>query len=185
MTELKPGVAAPNFTTKSLDGSEISIAAMRGKKIWLAFYRYAGCPLCNLYLSEISHKTEQLRKDGLQMIAVFESTPDMFPDNVRNLPYTRYLISDPKKDLYFLYEVETRLGAALHPGAILKWIEATAGKGFSQPMPDGALGTVPAHFLINEEGILTRVKYGNHIGDHISFDDVEDFICPKKSFARD
>jgi peroxiredoxin Q/BCP len=175
VTQLKPGVEAPDFSAIALDGRKISLRSLRGKKVWLAFYRYARCPLCNLYLFQIGSKVKKLRAQGLEIISIFESKPELFPQSLIKETEPMVLISDVKKEFYDLYEVRTKFGAALHPGAILMWVEAM-NKGFKQMMPDGKMAQVPGHFLINELGIIEFIKYGVHIGDHVAIDKVEAFV---------
>ena len=41
---LESGRTAPPFVGQRYDGGTISSADLRGKPVWLGFYRYASCP---------------------------------------------------------------------------------------------------------------------------------------------
>jgi len=43
---LKPGDLAPDFTLPAHGGGDVSLAAMRGRKVFLWFYPEAGTPVC-------------------------------------------------------------------------------------------------------------------------------------------
>ena len=48
-------------------------------------------------------------------------------------------------------------------------------KGYIPFRIKGYLGILPVDVLINEEGIVEKVKYGKNIADHMSFDEIKTF----------
>ena len=79
--KLQPGMPAPAFTTKSLDGESITLDSLRGKVVLLNFWA-TWCPSC---VAEIPHLREayaSLRGDGRE----FEILNVSLDSNDSNLP---------------------------------------------------------------------------------------------------
>ena len=69
---LSKGDAAPDFKIQSIDGKELTMESLKGKKVFLTFFRYAACPLCNLRAAEI--KQRYGGDPRVEVVMVFEST---------------------------------------------------------------------------------------------------------------
>lgn len=69
---LSKGDAAPDFKIQSIDGGELTMESLKGKKVFLTFFRYAACPLCNLRAAEI--KQRYGGDSRVEAVMVFEST---------------------------------------------------------------------------------------------------------------
>ncbi len=67
------GEQVPNFLVNDIEGKVISPNNYRSSKLLLSFYRYAGCPLCNLRVNQPIKNHIKLGDLGIKMIAVFES----------------------------------------------------------------------------------------------------------------
>ncbi len=171
---LKVGDKAPDFIGVTYRGESFDIQALRGKLIWLIFYRYPQCPLCNLHLKALARRMEKYHSQELEVVAVFESGPEKFA--VKNLPHPGiHMLSDPNKVLYRLFETDVSLKAVFRPSVVGNLFKAIL-SGNSQGPIDGELGQVPASFLIAEDGIIEKIYYGKTIADHIPFSEVESFI---------
>ena len=59
---LKALSKAPCFQTIDTQGRQISLGQKRTKPLFLAFFRYASCPLCNLRISELIRNYDELQK---------------------------------------------------------------------------------------------------------------------------
>lgn len=188
MVRLEKGTKAPAFAGMTPQGEKVSLTALEGRPIWLAFYRYAGCPLCNLHLYEASLQLDTMPRTDLAMIAVFESSHEQFgniPHWVCSVPLT--LVSDPKKKLYETFGVDARLSAVFQPTVVSSLFRAFR-KGFKQGAITGELGQVPGHFLIDETGTIEQTYYGRHIDDHMPWETIQAFVdkrvAPKLKKAR-
>lgn len=49
---LKVAEQAPKFIGETQKGDSISLGSFQGKNVFLKFFRYASCPMCNLLLQE-------------------------------------------------------------------------------------------------------------------------------------
>ncbi len=52
-SRLEVGQLAPDFTAVQLDGSSVRLRDFAGQNVWLAFFRWANCPLCNFRIHEL------------------------------------------------------------------------------------------------------------------------------------
>ncbi len=174
------GETAPSFRAVTWDGKEVNLADYRGQKVWLAFFRYAACPLCNLQVRAIIRKHDALKAQGVQVLAVFQSPAESMAEYVagQNPPFP--LISDPTESLYALYGLENSK-KALFSLKNVPGLAKAAAAGFMAVNPEGTVDRIPADFLIDENGQIVEVFYGDTIGDHIGMDRVEQFAARAKA----
>ena len=176
MPRLKPGDKAPVFNHLNYDGNLISLSQFTGKKVWLAFYRYSSCPLCLDHFAEVLERHAELRSSNGEFIAVFESKSiDLRKNPCRKMNVFYPMLADSEKKIYSAYGVEENFFKALHPSVLFKLGIAMA-HGFPQGKIDGAIGRVPAHFLIRPDGIIDTAHYGSHIADNIPWWKVARFM---------
>jgi thioredoxin-dependent peroxiredoxin len=178
---LVPGKKAPPFEATTFDGVTVSLSQWLGSQVWLIFYRYPNCPLCNLHLKAVSRRYELYEKRGLKIVAVFESSAENFAE-AKFSSFKFPLIADPEKRLYQLYETKVSLAAVVRPSVVGKLFQAIF-SGERQGSIDGELGQVPAHFLIAEDGILEYIYYGKTIADHIPWNWVDEFIQERQGMT--
>lgn len=76
MSKLSPGTMAPEFVLPSLSGEVFSTANVRGSMVLYSFLRNAQCALCNLWVHQAMSHFETWKRQGLTVVAVFESTPE-------------------------------------------------------------------------------------------------------------
>lgn len=173
---LKAGQDAPDFQTQTVDGQPIRLADFAGQKLWLAFFRYASCPLCNMRVHRMRQRYEELSQAGLRIIAVFQSPAERIAEYVGTQEPTFALVADPKLELYELYGVETSLTGFLDPRN-LKPLREGISMGYSMGKMDGPKTRVPADFLIDADQTIHEAYYGDLVSDHIDFARVEDFVA--------
>jgi peroxiredoxin len=172
---LEKGSRAPDCGATSLRGESIRLSAEWSQgPLWLAFFRFAACPLCNLRVHEMIEQWS--RFDGkLRLIAVFQSPASRLEEFVatQDPPFT--LIADPEMALYAEYAVEVSFMKALSAQVARRTVQAKR-KGFRViPPMDGPTFRVPADFLI-ERGFVKVAHYGKNLSDHIPFETVERFL---------
>jgi peroxiredoxin Q/BCP len=173
--KIQSGTLAPDFVGETTEGKSLKFSELRGKPVWLIFYRYAACPLCNLHLCNLFYRYESTKTD-FSVVAIFESPAEEFPQGGTHPDRpTLFMIADPQKKIYEQYGTESKLLGLLHPKIIVDLIKARA-EGFKQGSVDGELGQLPAHFLIGEDGKIEQAHYGKHIDDHISWEEVNQFL---------
>lgn len=172
---LKNNIKAPDFDLKDLEGNRWSNTEMLGKKYMLSFYRYASCPFCNLRISFLIGLHEELELEN-QFLAVFQSDEADMKKHVANQEMTFPLCSDYKQEYYKVYKVNASIWAYIKGALKLTTLLKAHKSGFKISNPMGPKTTVPADFLIDEEGIIRHVFYGKDISDHLDLDVVEAFF---------
>lgn len=170
------GMQAPDFTATTHDGKSFTLSQFDGYPVWLIFYRYPSCPLCNLHMSALTRRYDKLFDSGLRVVAVFESPAEKFPTRIAGKAFPEFpLIADPERRLYRLYGTEKKWGGIAKPSVAKSFIQAFIG-GHRQGKITGNLSQIPAHFLIAENAEIEDIYYGSNIADHIPFEDVDDFL---------
>jgi peroxiredoxin len=66
---LKPGSEAPEFCLPVLGGGEIRLSDLRGKVVWLAFWRI-GCPPCREEIPYLEQLYRRLAPKGLAVLGI-------------------------------------------------------------------------------------------------------------------
>jgi peroxiredoxin len=172
--QVSVGDRAPAFSATTWLGEAIELESYRGRKVWLAFFRFASCPLANLRIHEIG-KRQDLSLDGLQIVAIFPSPRERIAAYVgkQNPPFP--LVSDPRERLYMLYGLRASAAGLIGRDLGLRTVQAAA-LGFHPGPMDGTITRLPGDFLIDQEGVVRHVHNGEDVGDHIPFEHVLGFI---------
>ncbi|MEZ4321475.1 MAG: peroxiredoxin-like family protein [Myxococcota bacterium] len=175
MSTIDNGQVAPSFTATTFRGETIDLEAFRGKKLWLGFYRWASCPLCNLRISEVIQRHSQFEAAGIQLVAVFQSPAENIAQYVGSQDPPFPIIADPDLRLYDQYGVHPSWLGMFYPRVMLRAFQATMKGLLRLDLGDGPKAMVPADFLIDPEGLVWRAYYGSAISDHIPFEEIEEF----------
>lgn len=173
-----PGSKVGNIRLPTLDSTPFELDRLRGRRLLLAFFRFASCPFCNLRLHELVTCYPEFGKD-FAVVAIFESTPE----NLRRYA-TRHaapfpVLADAHGVYYREYGVERslagtvegairRLPALFHAMFVKHYLPLTIG---------GHLTTMPADFLVDEQGVIRTAYYGHDEGDHLP-------LAAVRAFAR-
>ncbi len=171
---LAPGDPVPELVGIDWRGERVDLSSLRGTRVWLAFFRYASCPLCNLRVRDIIARHDELTAGGMSIIAVFQSPASSVARYVGKQAPPFPLVCDPEERLYRRFGLEARLSAFVSPANVARASLATAA-GFLPGAMDGTKTRIPADFLVDEDGVLADVFYGDVIADHIPFERVEHF----------
>jgi thioredoxin-dependent peroxiredoxin len=70
---IQPSYRAPIFDLMDIYGRQINLESYSDKKIFLGFFRHAGCPFCNLRVHTLGKMYEELKANNMEMIYFFES----------------------------------------------------------------------------------------------------------------
>jgi len=177
---LKPNFQVPDFELKSLDNQVFTNESMLGKRYMLSFYRYASCPFCNLRISFLIGLNQELNLEN-QILSVFQSDVDDMKQFVVNQQPDFPLIADPEKVYYKKFGVESGWYAYLKGALKVKTMLQAFKKGFFIHHSYGEKNTIPADFLVDENGKIIFSYYGKDISDHLDIDVVEAFFKEERS----
>lgn len=174
---LKSGQAAPAFAVKDIYAKGLGTEQYNKTKLLLSFYRYASCPFCNLRIHDLSKHAEKFRQQGLEMVAVFQSTPEQIKKYAgkEEKPFT--IIADEGRELYKLYGVETSWWGFTQSFVVrLPDLVRSTLLGNLPGHMDNEINRMPADFLIDENGYIEIAYYGRDIGDHLPLQDLEKYL---------
>jgi thioredoxin-dependent peroxiredoxin len=179
---LRAGQLAPQFTIDDIYGRRVSLAQYRGRNVLLTFNRAAVCPLCNVRTWHLIHRYPDYQRQGLEIIAFFESAPARAHQYLDRLQAPYPIVADLQHRVYALYGLESSLWRALR-ARLTRWSvyrEAArkhiGGNDFYNVMHmDGAMGRLPADFIIGPAGEVRVAYYGHDAGDFLLFADLDRF----------
>jgi len=181
--KLETNLTAPTFVLKDIFGRLIDLNEYKDKRIFIGFFRHAGCPFCNLRVHALTKVHEELKAKGMEMIFFFESKENVllrsiFHKEVSPIP----LISDSDKKWYDAYGLESSAykSAVSHITSFVQTAFKARKAGVPiHAMADGeSINTIPAEFLIDKGLLIKKVHYAQGLNDRISMDIV-------KAFAED
>lgn len=178
--KLATNVTAPVFKLIDIYDREIDLNQYKDKRVFIGFFRHAGCPFCNLRVHALTKIHQELKVKGMEMIFFFESKKEVllrsiFHKEVSPIP----LISDPQKLQYAAYGLEP--SAAISAKSHITSFVQTAFRARMAGVPihlmaDGeSINTIPAEFLIDRGLIVKKVHYAQGLNDRISIDIIKTF----------
>lgn len=181
---LEVNAKAPLFKGNDIFDQPIDLAHYRGKKILLGFFRHAGCPFCNMRVHRLLKVHAEMKAKNLEMIFFFESTKEVllgnyFHKTVSPIP----LLSDPEKKIYTAYGIEESKSksAKSHVTSLIQNVVRAKLAGLPVHWMKGteSVNTIPAEFLIDEQGMVRKIHYSRGLTDQMSMETIMDFINNK------
>ncbi|RBQ14891.1 thioredoxin-dependent thiol peroxidase [Spongiactinospora rosea] len=100
---LAPGDAAPEFTLPAADGSSVSLASLRGKKVILYFYPAAMTPGCTKQACDFRDNLGSLADAGYVVLGVSKDKPAKLTQFAERDALTFPLLSDPELAVHKAY----------------------------------------------------------------------------------
>jgi len=180
-TRLQPSDRVLPITLLAIDGSEFDLSSMTGKRYMLSFYRFAACPFCNLRIHELVQRFDELGGD-IGIVAIFDSPLDNLQQHAEDHHARFPILADESNHLYQTYGIEHSATGVLK-GMLLRMPTLIRGmfKGYLPTTIKGSITTMPADFLIDEDGIIQFAHYGKDEGDHIPFHQLKAFARSRNS----
>lgn len=151
--------------------------------IHLQFRRFAGCPVCNLHLHSFVQRRHAIEDANIREVILFHSTEADLQAHASDFPFA--IVADPKKLIYKEFGVETSMRSLLNPRAWLPIVQSVFRSLYEvlflrKPLPSlnpkGGRYGLPADFLIANDGTVLACKYGTHVYDQWSVDELLEFV---------
>jgi peroxiredoxin len=157
---------APDFSFDTPWEKSLRFYKSMGKGATILFFlRYAGCPICQMKLSEIIHDWERFKRKGCAVFVVIQSEPEVVKSHLFGEEISFKIICDPKEELFALYGVKPGgILGYIAPSVIAKAVKATK-KGFKHGKKEGKEMQLPAVFIIDNAGTINYAYYGKNVGD--------------------
>ena len=166
---------APLLHFVDIYGKRVDIGGS-GRRTLLCFFRDAACPFCNFRIYELTSQHAALQALGLDIVAVFTSTPEAVQRFVARKPRPFSVIADPTSHAHETYGIERSLwrklkGIVTRVPTLIKGLRIVGLAGLN------TTNLMPADFLIDEHGNIAEAYYGGDAGDRIPLDRVELFLA--------
>ena len=183
---LKTGQPAPVVMQRDMYDRTVSLAQYWGRRVLLSFNRAAVCPLCNLRLRYLIDHHDEYRRQGLEIIAFFESSPEMVRRYLERQRPAFPIIPDLGRVVYEQYGMESSLFGALKArltrgSAYREAARYHIGGNFWHNLihMDGAMGRRPADFLLSADLRVQVAYYGRDAGDFLPFAEIDRFLATR------
>ena len=166
---------APLLNLVDTDGQRVVVGGP-GRRTLLCFFRDAACPFCNFRIYELTEHYAELSALGLDIAAVFASTPDDVRRFVARQRRPFRIVADPTSRAHAIYRIERSFwrklkGIVTRVPTLIKGLRIVGLAGLN------TTNIMPADFLIDERGNIVEAYYGSDAGDHIAFERVELFLA--------
>jgi len=173
--KVNAGEKVKNITLPSIDGSIFNLDTINGKPYLLSFFRFASCPFCNLRVNQLVNRFEEFGKDFI-IIAVFDSPLDNLTKHAKGHKSPFPILADKENIYYKQYGIEKSFIGMLK-GMFFRFPTLMKGmlKGYVPLQFKGSLITMPADFLVDQNGIIQNAYYGKDEGDHLAFEKIKEF----------
>ncbi len=135
---LSPGEPAPDFTLLDADGTQVSLADLRGRKVVLYVYPAASTPGCTTQACDFRDSLAPLQAAGYEVVGLSPDPPDKLTAFRDAEGLTFPLLSDPSK------QVLTAYGAYGEKSLYGKTV----------------VGVIRSTFVLDEQGRITMASYG-------------------------
>jgi peroxiredoxin Q/BCP len=181
---LRPGQMAPIFSEVDLYGRRVSLMDYANVRVMLSFFRAAVCPLCNLRLAQLIQRYPLYHREGLYVIAFFESSPEYGHHYLDRQQAPFPLIASLGSEVYDQYGLGSSFLASIY-ARLTRWSQyrgaARLGVG-GNPLQnvyqmDGRFGRLPADVLLDPGLIVRRAYYARDPGDFMLFSEVDAFLA--------
>lgn len=170
---LSKGDSVKHIQLPAIDGTQFNSEIFKGKPFLISFFRFAGCPFCNLRIHEMVNS----HQENFNIIGIFDSPLNNLIKHSKghNAPFS--ILADEKNIYYKQYGVEHSIKGMLE-GMFLHFPRLMKGmfKGYLPTTIKGSLITMPADFLIDKNGKIHTAYYAKHEADHIPLKTIRDFF---------
>ncbi len=169
------GEKANRIILPATDGSTFDTDSLKGKPFLLSFFRFAGCPFCNLRVHELVTRFDEFG-DAFTIVGVFDSPLDNLVRHAARHRAPFPILADATRRYYGEYGIEQSVRGVLK-GMFLRMPTLVTAmlKGYVPTTIKGRMTTMPADFLIDRQGIIQVAYYGKDEGDHLPLEQVSTF----------
>lgn len=89
----KPGIEAPDFETKDINGNTIKLRDLKGKIVVINFW-FTTCPPCIMEIKDLNKIANKYKKNGVVFLAVTFDNKDKITPFLKEHPFYYKIISD-------------------------------------------------------------------------------------------
>lgn len=160
----------------SIDGKAFRSEDLAGRRYMISFFRFASCPFCNLRMHSLVKRYAELG-DDFTIVAIFDSPLDNLREQTEGHHAPFPVLADETNTYYRQYGIKYSV-LGIFVGMLKRFpslLKATLMHGYWPLKIKGKMHTMPADFLVDEQGTIQTAYYGKDEGDHLSFDIIKQF----------
>ena len=179
---LQKGDKFPALQGRLIDGKLFTSSLLLGKRILYSFFRYTGCPACQVYFNQLQMKSDSLEQRNIHLVLIYEVEADLLQEMLsQGKNYQGYFISDPEGKLYTECSISrSRMGLAQSAvSSNFRDAQRQVQRDFSfldlsrhGADASGRKDRMPAQFLVDAKGTVEIAYYGKNITDRLSLDKI-------------
>lgn len=156
-----------NFELENTEGKRVNLQGYKGRKVLVSFYRDTACPFCNLRIHELISNYGNLRRNNIDIIAVFPSSVERIIEYSGKQQAPFELLADPDEKIYRELKVKKDKWGMLKSMLHLKRTFQVMRSGFMNKEAMKVPPTLPVDILLDEEHNIIKRYDGTFFGDHI------------------
>jgi peroxiredoxin Q/BCP len=143
---LSPGDPAPDFTLTADTGEQVTLSALRGRKVIVYFYPAAMTPGCTTQACDFSDSLDSLQASGFEVLGVSPDPPEKLARFRERDGLSIRLLSDPDRTTLTAY------GAFGEKKLYGKTVQ----------------GVIRSTFVVDEEGRVEVAQYNVKASGHVA-----------------
>jgi len=170
------------LTLPNIAGEQFTLEQVKGKRYMLSFMRFAACPFCQLRIHQLISNWQGF-DDNFTVIAVFDSPLDNLQkqSNAQKAPFA--ILADEQAVYYHKFAIKQSV-SGIFKAMLFRMPTLLYAMFVKRVFPlsiKGKVTTLPADFLVDEQGVIDSIYYGKDSGDHLSIDSVKAFASFQKN----
>jgi thioredoxin-dependent peroxiredoxin len=146
VSRLEPGSVAPDFTLPSDTGEQVSLSALRGRKVIVYFYPAAMTPGCTKQACDFTDSLDSLRGLGYEVLGISPDKPEKLAKFRERDALTLTLLSDADRSV----------------------LEAYGAYGEKKLYGKVVQGVIRSTFVVDEEGRVEVAQYNVKATGHVA-----------------
>jgi thioredoxin-dependent peroxiredoxin len=146
MSRLQPGDVAPDFTLTSDTGEQVSLSALRGRKVIVYFYPAAMTAGCTKQACDFTDSLDSLRGLGYEVLGISPDKPEKLAKFRERDALTLMLLSDADRSVMETYGA---YGEKKLYGKVVQ-------------------GVIRSTFVVDEEGRVEVAQYNVKATGHVA-----------------
>ncbi|MEX1131689.1 MAG: peroxiredoxin-like family protein [Flavobacteriales bacterium] len=162
------GSTAATFTANDVNGKLVDLDALRKQgPVVLFFYRGSWCPICNKHLAAVQDSLQLILDKGATVVAITPETPESAAGIIEKSGASFPIVHDAG------YKILCDYGTAFRESGAK--VGAMKVAGYNIPKANGNdenVLTVPATFIIGQDGTIIASHYDTNYKDRMSVKEI-------------
>ena len=160
----------------AIDGTMFDLERVKDKCYMISFMRFAACPFCQLRIHQLISRWQEL-DDHFTVIVIFDSSLENLQKHTETQEAPFSILADEQAIYYHKFAIKKSI-LGIFKAMLFRMPTLLYAMGIKRYFPTsikGKIMTLPADFLVDENGMINSIYYGKDSGDHMPFEQVKAF----------